>query len=373
MTPALAWYFRRRFFLGKERIPANGPMVVIGTHSGSFLDAIVMGVMMDRPIHFYVRGDIFRKKIVRWIFAQLHMIPVFSADLAKQDLFKNTESFDIGSDILCKGGVLLIFPEGLSRLERNFMPFRKAPVRVILQALQKDITLSISVVPIGINYTKHAFRGDFQLVTGEVIQVDAQSIAQLIEHEPQDAVWSSRALPALTKQMRTIFEKIILYTNQKSRYSLLDRQLLLLEAEDPGMSYEKFERQRELCKRIDALSDEQAAELEKKIDKPHVPKANWFTIAGLVLCFPLFVLGIVLNYIPYALGKYIADTKVTRQDFYTSVQMAVSAVSYMLWLLILLIVWIIVRNDELLYAIFAAPFLGRFTFWWWEKANKLNK
>ncbi|MFN5937153.1 MAG: 1-acyl-sn-glycerol-3-phosphate acyltransferase, partial [Sphingobacteriales bacterium] len=124
MTPALGWYFRRKFFLGKDRIPVSGPMVIIASHSASFLDAILMGVMMARPIHFYVRGDIFRRRIVRWIFSQLHMIPVFSADLAKQDLLRNTESFDQGSDILCKGGVLLIFPEGISRLERNLMPFR---------------------------------------------------------------------------------------------------------------------------------------------------------------------------------------------------------------------------------------------------------
>lgn len=367
MTPALRWYFRKRFFLGKDRIPTTGPMLILANHSASFLDAILMGVMMDRPIHFYVRGDIFNKPLARWIFTQLHMIPVFSADLAKQDLFRNTESFDIGSNILCKGGVLLIFPEGLSRQERNLMPFRKSPVRVILQALQKDMSLNVSVVPIGINFTKHAFQSDLQLVTGEVIWVSAQSIAHALGEDETVAIRSSRALPLLTKQMRDVFEPMVLYVSNENRYALLDKALNRLEYDDEGMSYEKFARQRECCNRIDALTDEQAVALDKELSRAVEPKRHWSTSMLLVLSFPLFVLGMVLNYIPYAFGKYMADTNVTRQDFYTSVQLAASAVSYVLWLLSGLIVWIIIRNDVWLYAILAAPFLGQFAFWWKRK------
>lgn len=365
MSPAMGWYFRKRFFLGADRIPKQGPVVILGTHSASFLDAIVMGVMLNRPIHFYVRGDIFRKRMARWIFTQLHMIPVYSADLAKQDLLRNAESFDVGSDILCKGGVLLIFPEGLSRQERNLMPFRKSPVRVILQALQKDMSLNVSVVPIGINFTKHAFQSDLQLVTGEVISVNLQSIAHFFPDEDlSEAIRSSKVMSVLTKQLRDVFEPMVLYVANENRYALLDKALSRVEQEDGGMSYEKFARQRECCKRIDALSDEQADALDKELSKTIQQKLYWSTTMLLVLSFPLFALGIVLNYIPYAFGKYMADTKVTRQDFYTSVQLAVSAVSYVLWLLIWLIVWMIVRNEVLLYTILVAPFLGMITVKW---------
>ncbi|HSF46228.1 MAG TPA: 1-acyl-sn-glycerol-3-phosphate acyltransferase, partial [Chitinophagaceae bacterium] len=116
MTPALSCYFRKASFIGSERIPANGPVVVIANHAASFLDAIVMGVMLKRSIHFYARGDIFKKKWVRYVLDKLHMIPIFSADLAKNDLHRNAGSFDKGAEVLRNGGLLLIFPEGLSRL-----------------------------------------------------------------------------------------------------------------------------------------------------------------------------------------------------------------------------------------------------------------
>lgn len=385
MTPAVSWYFRRKFFLGKEGIPPKGPMVIIGTHSGSFLDAIVMGVMLNRPIHYYVRGDIFRKKIVRWIFTQLHMIPVFSADLAKQDLAKNTESFDIGSDILCSGGALLIFPEGLSRLERNFMPFRKSPARVILQALQKNESLHISVVPIGINYTKHSFRSDLQLVTGEVISVNAQSIAQMVqEGEPSEAIRSSKAIQLLTKEMRSVFEPILLYVEDPARYDLVNQQLSLLEAQYPEMTEDKFRRQKEICRRINEMTDVEAEELTKlhlelngllsKIgisERALFTKVQNFSLIGLIISLPFFLLGAFLNYIPKVFGQYMADTKVTRKDFYTSVQMAVSANFYFLWLLFWTIISVAMQSFVVFEIVIASIFLGWFSVKWKDEYDDL--
>lgn len=396
MTPAVSWYFRRKFFLGKEGIPPKGPIVIIGTHSGSFLDAIVMGVMLDRPIHYYVRGDIFRKKIVRWIFTQLHMIPVFSADLAKQDLARNTESFDIGSDILCRGGALLIFPEGLSRLERNFMPFRKSPARVILQALQKNESLHISVVPIGINYTKHAFRSDLQLVTGEVISVNAQSIARLVqEGVPSEAIRSSKAIQLLTKEMRSVFEPILLYVDNPARYDLVNQQLSLLEAQYPEMTNDKFRRQKEICKLINEMTDEDAEELEKIhlelngllsasgiSERALFTNVHFVTLFGLILSLPFFLLGKFLNYIPQVFGQYMADTKVTREDFYTSVQLAVSANFYFLWLLFWTMISISMQSIIVFEILVASVFLGWFSVKWKDeyddvlsvyKARKLDR
>ena len=366
MTPAVGWYFRKRYFLGADSIPNQGPIVIIASHSASFLDAIIMGVMLRRPIHYYVRGDIFRKPLVRWIFSQLHMIPVYSADLAKQDLLRNSESFDVGSDILCKGGVLLIFPEGLSRQERNLMPFRKSPVRVILQALQKDESLNISVVPIGINFTKHAFRADLQMVTGKVISVNIQSIAQLFPEPVENFLDTARAMSLLTAEMRKIFEPMVLYVEKEERIPLLDRELLRLEAEDRGMSYEKFDRQRALCQYIDGLTEEAYLALKNESIQFVRKKRNGLLMIGLILSFPIFLIGLILNFLPYHFGKYMADTKVTRQDFYTSVQLAVSAVSYVLWLLILFSIWMISGSHVMLYALLSAPITGWFAVKWWD-------
>lgn len=391
MTPAVDWYFRRRIFWREECIPKEGPLVLLGSHSASFLDAIVMGVMMKRPIYFYVRGDIFGHSVVRWIFAQLHMIPVFSADLAKQHLHRNAASFDVGARILSEGGVLLIFPEGISRLERNRMPFRKSPARIILQALQLNSTLRIRVVPVGIHFSRHAFRGDLQIVTGEVISVDAQSIAQFFP-QGQEQWHSPRAVSLLTRQLDSAFEKVVLYVEQDDRSLLLERSLHLLDTDCPGMDEQKFSRQRAICSGISEMSEAEAGDWHDKMelyfqqltvngwtDGGFTSGAGaWKTGFFLYVSFPVMAMGWLFHFLPYRFGQYMADTKVTREDFYTSVQLAVSAVGYLFWLVAGFIVWSILRWGPLGWFLLLAPALGWFSACWkdwyleWKSARAFS-
>src|SRR4249920_2865045 len=107
MTPAIWLYFRRSFFLNAERIPAHGPVIIISNHAASFLDAMIMGVKLRRPMYYYVRSDIFKSHMARFIFSKLHMIPIYSRDKDKGEVHRNADSFNIGEEVLRKGGVLL--------------------------------------------------------------------------------------------------------------------------------------------------------------------------------------------------------------------------------------------------------------------------
>jgi 1-acyl-sn-glycerol-3-phosphate acyltransferase len=80
MTPALWLYFRKSCFLWAEKIPSKGPVVVISNHAASFLDAMIMGVKLRRPMYYYVRSDIFKGRLTRFILHQLHMIPIYSSE-----------------------------------------------------------------------------------------------------------------------------------------------------------------------------------------------------------------------------------------------------------------------------------------------------
>jgi 1-acyl-sn-glycerol-3-phosphate acyltransferase len=372
MTPTLACYFRRSDFLDADRIPSKGPLVVIASHAASFLDAILMGVMMKRPIHFYVRGDIFRKAWVRWVFSKLHMIPIYSADLAKNDMHRNAQSFDQGAEILRKGGALLIFPEGLSRLERNILPFKKGAARIIMQALERSPGLKVHVVPIGIHYSRHAFRADVQLVTGEIIEVS--------KYREENRDNAPKALNAITEEMQRVFRKMVLYVDQPDRSLLLEQQLEMLGHEENGrFDQQVFRRQKGLCQSISALPDEVADDLMKEQDsyfaqlnrqelhdQSFTNNARRWPFIGLLLGFPFFAAGALMNIAPYLLGKYMADTRVTRADFYTSVLVAVSGLAYIFWLLFWLIMALAIGNQVLLILVLLAPILGWFGVKWMD-------
>jgi hypothetical protein len=78
----------------------------------------------------------------------------------------------------------------------------------------------------------------------------------------------------------------------------------------------------------------------------------------LVLTFPFFAAGALLNIMPYIFSRYVADKTVTREDFYTSVLTAVAAFSYVLWLLIWLVVSWVAGSNLLLIVFVFSPFLA---------------
>jgi 1-acyl-sn-glycerol-3-phosphate acyltransferase len=374
MTPALSCYFRKVSFLGANRIPAKGPVVVISNHAASFLDAIVMGVMLKRSIHFYARGDIFKKPWVRYVLGQLHMIPIFSADLAKNDLHRNARSFDKGAEVLQNDGLLLIFPEGLSRLDRNIMPLKKGASRIILQAIESNEETNVKVVPIGIHYSKHAFRADLQMIVGEVLDASV--------YRSDYKVNAPKTVNTLTEVMEEIFRNVVLYVEQNERSLLIEQQLEMLRNENAGhFSFDVFRQQKSLCETVSKMDSHMIKE-QRQLQDNYFSQLNYqdlndscFTsgtkrsvpLFVLVLGFPLFAAGALLNFIPYLFGKNVADKKVTRADFYTSVLVAVSAFSYLIWLLLWLVIGMILDNDLILILFAVSPFLAWIALWWMDE------
>lgn len=374
MTPALWLYFRRSFFLDEEKIPSRGPVIIISNHAASFLDAMIMGVKLRRPMHYYVRSDVFKSRLARFIFNQLHMIPIYSREKGPGELHRNADSFNLGEEVLRKGGVLLIFPEGTSRIERNLLPLKKGVSRIALQALEKGFEQPLVIIPIGIHYSRHAFRSDLQLTTGDPVPID--HYREIYLNNP------AKAVNLLTEELEVHFEKVVLYIDQPQRTTLLENCLGMADNErENQFQAADFLRQKKICAMVSSLDEDEFRIMEQKQSAYIAALAVYgvhdksFTKKGLpsimplllVLCFPLFAAGIMLNVWPYLVGRKVADRKVTRIDFYTSVMVAVSAIVYMLWMLAGLAVALMIKSPWMAMIFLSAPLLAWVSLWWTER------
>jgi glycerol-3-phosphate O-acyltransferase/dihydroxyacetone phosphate acyltransferase len=374
MTPAIWLYFRRSFFLDAEKIPSKGPVIIISNHAASFLDAMIMGVKLRRPMHYYVRSDIFKSRLARFIFGKLHMIPIYSREKDKGELHRNADSFNIGEEVLRKGGVLLIFPEGTSRTERNLLPLKKGVSRIALQALEKGFEQPLVIVPIGIHYSRHAFRSDLQLTTGDPVPIGHYREVYL--NNP------AKAVNLLTEELEVHFEKVVLYIDQPQRTALLENCLGMADNERENyFRAADFQQQKRICAMVSSLDEDEFRLMEHKQSAYISALAVYgvhdksFTEKGLsaipplllVLCFPLFAAGIMLNVWPYLAGRKVADKKVTRIDFYTSVLVAVSAIVYMLWMLVWLAIAVMIKSAWMAIIFLSAPLLAWVALWWAER------
>jgi 1-acyl-sn-glycerol-3-phosphate acyltransferase len=100
------WLLRLTFKLrviGTDQLPADGPVLLAGNHSG-FLDGPIVMIMLPRPSAFLVKSEIYTGPL-RWVLNFARQIPVHRGT-------PDRTALRAGLDVLAAGGVLGVFPEG---------------------------------------------------------------------------------------------------------------------------------------------------------------------------------------------------------------------------------------------------------------------
>jgi 1-acyl-sn-glycerol-3-phosphate acyltransferase len=125
---------------GLDKIPDEGPCVIAANHV-SFIDALIIGGMVRRPVRFVMYYRIFDIPVLRWIFRTARAIPIAGA---KEDEALMNKAFDEIEAALKAGEVVGIFPEGGLTPDGTIQPFRpgiekilaRSPVPVVPVALR---------------------------------------------------------------------------------------------------------------------------------------------------------------------------------------------------------------------------------------------
>ena len=154
----LHFYFRKIIVRGREDIP-TGPVLFAANHQNAFLDALLIVCFNSHVTYFLTRADIFKKPFVRWLLGTMNMVPIYRVRDGWDSLDENQKTFETCFQIFEKQGAIVIFPEGNHGAQRRVRPLSKGFTRVAFEAINKDPSLTISVVPVGLNFSHHqAFR-----------------------------------------------------------------------------------------------------------------------------------------------------------------------------------------------------------------------
>jgi glycerol-3-phosphate dehydrogenase (NAD(P)+) len=103
VQPFFHLYFRLSR-IGRENIPASGPVIFASNHR-SFLDPFIVGVLCRRPVYYVAKSEIFKNPLVAWFVSSLGAFPV-RRGAGDPDMLATARA------ILERGDCLLIFPEG---------------------------------------------------------------------------------------------------------------------------------------------------------------------------------------------------------------------------------------------------------------------
>jgi len=150
----LHFYFKEIRVVGTENIPKKGALLFVSNHKNALIDPLLIATTTTRNIHFLTRASAFKIKLVKWILSTVNMLPIYRLRDGKETLARNTKIFQKCYSILNKKRSLLIFPEGTHDIRRWVRPLSKGFTRITFGALEQNKDLDLTIVPVGLNYTK---------------------------------------------------------------------------------------------------------------------------------------------------------------------------------------------------------------------------
>jgi 1-acyl-sn-glycerol-3-phosphate acyltransferase len=124
---------------GLDNIPEEGAAVLVCNHV-SFVDALVIGGVIQRPIRFVMDHRIFRVPVLSFIFRTMRTIPIAPA---REDAAMKESAFAEAARALAAGEIVGIFPEGRLTESGEMGPFRPGVQQMIA-------TTPVPVVPMAL-------------------------------------------------------------------------------------------------------------------------------------------------------------------------------------------------------------------------------
>jgi 1-acyl-sn-glycerol-3-phosphate acyltransferase len=173
----------------EEHVPDEGPALLVCNHV-SFMDALLLGGAVPRPVRFVMYYKIYRLPVLHWLFKTAGAIPIAGA---KEDPALMQRAFAEIEATLADGGLVGIFPEGGLTPDGEIATFRPGverilaaqPVPVVPMALRGMWTSMWSRRDVGTGRMRlpRRFRADVSLVAAPPVppaQVTAAGLEQQV-------------------------------------------------------------------------------------------------------------------------------------------------------------------------------------------------
>ena len=350
---ALQWIMRRSLsahYLQIKadlfKVPKKGPLLIAANHPNSFLDAIIIACLIDRPLYFLARSDVFNKKWSDFILRKLNLIPIYRRQEGTDKLEKNELTFDESSKILSEGGAILVFVEGISVIDMKLRPLKKGLGRIIIKHLQSQPHSKLKVASIGINYDRpKEFRSKVLLGSGDNIHIDKKWLEEY--SHPHKAIVALNQEIYQNLQAHTIevepedeFEFHTL-TNMDSSFKLnsLSRKILIAKTIKRMQEIHPLQasRLKEDSKKAQEILDRYKLNFRKLKSHEGFDYAKF--MIWLILS-PVALGSLLLNIIPIGLGKWITDKTVKLEEFYASVRIVLNTILWLIFQIGIMIVLI---------------------------------
>ena len=168
---ALAIFFQKIEIRHGENVPKRGPVLLAVNHPDSQMDAFVLSSTVKRKVHYIAHAGLFAKKLRAKLLRSCGVIPVSRKRGKSDGMDRNVEAFQECYEVLERGDVIGIFPEGISEMERRVRKIKTGAARIVLETERRNnYELGVKLIPIGLYFfSRSRFRSKVLVNVGRPI------------------------------------------------------------------------------------------------------------------------------------------------------------------------------------------------------------
>jgi len=170
---------------GLDNIPEEGAAVIACNHV-SFVDAVILGGSVRRPVRFVMYHTIFKIPVLNFIFRTARAIPIAPAKENARLLDAAYEEIDLA---LRNGELICIFPEGGLTADGEIKPFRGGIERIIHRTPAPVVPMAVRGLWASMWSRRDSamrrmrlprrFRASIELIAGAPMPVEQVTVAAL--------------------------------------------------------------------------------------------------------------------------------------------------------------------------------------------------
>ncbi len=394
---ALKIFYRKIEVKQSGNLPVKGPLLLVANHPNTFMDPIVIASLLRQEVYFIAKSTVFNTPFRKWLLGKMNLIPVYRKEDGVASSGANSATFEKCYDFLQANGTLLIFPEGNSFNERRLRPIKTGAARIALgAATRSNFSQLITILPIGLNYSEPTqFRTKVLVnIASPIIVNDLATIYQAD---------NGHAVRLLTEQIREALESEIIHTHSEEDDELVKQveavyKSKLVTDHQISNSVEEFELTRHLVASLEffkTINPERVKQIQQKI-RAYLAQLNqlrlndqvfydaagnrhlgkWLFTSGLffLISLPLYILGLITNYLPYILPAKVATALTEEEEFMAPILMSTGIFTFPLfYTLECYLIWYVTQSWlVVLLFLLLLPTAGFFVLYYYQKFKKVR-
>ena len=359
------FFYRRILVENKQRVPITGPVILASNHPNTMMDPMLVALLSGRNPHFLARSTLFSSKLRARFFTSIRVLPVYRKEDAQKEMGKNAEVFERCYQALEAGNALVIMPEGLSQMDGTLHEIKTGTARIGLGAeFRNAFELGLKIVPAGINYSSPTeFFRDVQCRFGRPINL--KDYQELYEKDEYGAVYQ------VTNLIKDALEKLTTTVEQAETADVLKNLKKIYQMElavdlglDEDMEKHDFSVTRGMAdainwyymtypqefERMDQRMNTYLAKVEglelrddllTTVSGQRTFARRAWGLAGVILGFPIYLWGLVNNYIPYRIPQWVVKVLKPSLEYTSTFKMLSGFVAFTIFYILqgMLVYW----------------------------------